>query len=264
VNLQRAHAAPTLLIASRAVQLQRLYPRPGQTTPEELISGLDLGSRAPRGRPYVVLNMVTSIDGRAALEGATRGLGGELDRRIFHHLRTQADAILVGAGTVRAERYGRAVKSDELRGKREAEGLAPDPLTVIVSGRLNLPADLPILQEPEARVIVATGAEHELDGVSAQVDYLRTGDDLQVLLARLRAEYGVRSVLCEGGPTLNSYLLAAGGVDELFQCMAPLIVGGGIEPGMVEGRALLEPVKAELIWLHEGGGDLFARWLIAR
>lgn len=244
------------------MELERLYPRPGQTTPEALISGLDLGSRAPSTRPYLVLNMVTSIDGRAAFEGATRALGGEADRLIFHNLRTQADALVVGAGTARAERYGRAIKSEVLRAKRVQEGLEPDPLTVIVSGRLNLPADLPILQDPEARVIVATGAEYELEGVAAQVQYLRTGDDLSLLLARLRAEHGVRSVLCEGGPTLNSHLLAAGAVDELFHCTSAQILGGGGEPAMVEGRALLEPAKAELVWLHEGEGDLFARWLL--
>lgn len=251
-------------LASRQVELRRLYPRPGQTTPEQLISGLDLGSRAPATRPYVVLNMVTSIDGRASLEGVTRGLGGEADRLVFHHLRTQADAVLVGAGTARAERYGRATRSEELRAKREHEGLEPDPVTVIVSGRLNLPADLPILGEPEARVIVVTAADHELEGVAARISYLRTGDDMSLLLARLREEHGVRSVLCEGGPTLNSHLLAAGAVDELFHCTSPQLVGGGDGPGMVEGRALPVPAGAELVWLHEGGGDLLARWRVRR
>lgn len=249
-------------LASGHVELRRLYPRPGQTTPEQLISGLDFGSRAPAARPYVVLNMVTSIDGRASLEGVTRGLGGEADRLVFHHLRTQADAVLVGAGTARVERYGRATRSDELRAKREQEGLEPDPVTVIVSGRLNLPADLPILGEPEARVIVATAADHELEGVAARVSYLRTGDDMSLLLARLRDEHGVRSVLCEGGPTLNSHLLAASAVDELFHCTSPQLVGGGGGPGMVEGRALPVPAGAELVWLYEGGGDLLARWRV--
>ncbi len=110
--------------------------------------------------------MVSSLDGKAAVEGTTRSLGGEADRELFHHLRTQADAMLVGAGTVRRERYGRAVKTEELRAKREEEGLDPDLLTVIVSGRLDLPADLPLLQDPEARVIIATAAEHELEGVA--------------------------------------------------------------------------------------------------
>ena len=51
------------------MQLNRLHPRPGETTAEEVVTGLDLGSRAPAARPYVVLNMVTSLDGKAAAGG---------------------------------------------------------------------------------------------------------------------------------------------------------------------------------------------------
>ena len=231
--------------------------------PEELISGLDLGSSALAERPYLVLNMIATLDGKAAVRGTTRELGGEADHILFHQLRTQADALLVGAGTVRVERYGRATRSDELRRKREQEGLEPNPLTVIVSGRLDLPPDLPLLQDPEARVVVATAAEHELQGVAAHVEYMRTGDDLALLLARLREEHGVRSVLCEGGPMLNSFLLAAGLVDELFLSMAAQIVGGAQALTIVAGRELVEPLSAELVWLYEAGGELFARWRIA-
>lgn len=255
-------AAGTLPVSLTAVELQRLYPRPGSTTPQEVASRLDLGSRAPALRPYLVLNMVGSLDGKAALRGHTRGLGGEADRELFHHLRTQADALLVGAGTVRTERYGRAIKSDELRAKREDEGLDPDPLMVIVSGRLDLPADLPILQDADSSVVIATAAEHELEGTKARIEYLRTGDDLPLLLARLREEKGVRSVLCEGGPTLNSHLLAAGLVDELFLCVSSQLVGGTDELTIVAGRPLLEPARAELVWLLLGEGDLFSRWRI--
>lgn len=203
------------------VPLARLHPRPGEIDPPDLISRLDLGSRAPAERPYLVLNMVASVDGKAVVEGTTRALGSEADRQIFHHLRTQTDALLVGAGTVRQERYGKAVKSDELRGKREREGLDPDPLVVIVSGRLDLPADLPLFAEADARVVVATGAEGGIEGVAASIEYMRTGDDLPLMLARLREEHGVRSILCEGGPTLNSHLFAAGVVDELFLSTSP-------------------------------------------
>lgn len=244
------------------MELQRLYPRPGVTTPEDAASRLDLGSRAPSGRPYLVLNMVASLDGRATVEGRTRKLGSEADRQLFHHLRTQADALLVGAGTVRTERYGRAVKSPELRAKREDEGLDPGLLTVIVSGRLNLPPDLPLLQDPESHVVIATAARHELSGTLAQIEYMRTGDDLPLLLARLREERKVRSVLCEGGPTLNSHLLAAGVVDELFLSLSPQLVGGTEEVTIVTGRQLLEPASAELVSLLEGDGDLFSRWRI--
>lgn len=238
----------------------RLYPRPGETTAEELAAALDLAARAPAERPYVVANMVSTLDGRAALGGDTRGLGGDADRELFHALRTAGDALLVGAGTAAVERYGPAVKSGELRARRERHGLDPDPPTVIVSGRLHLPAELPLLQTPGAPVIVATGAEDELEDVAADVAYERTGDDLRLLLARLRTEHGLRSLVCEGGPTLLSHLLAGGLVDELFLSLTPKLAGGGDEPTITSGPALAEPAGAELVWLCEAGGELFTRW----
>lgn len=242
--------------------LQRLYPRPGEITPEDLVGDLDLAGRAPRERPYVALNMVSTLDGKAAIDGNTRDLGGEVDRELFHLLRTQADAILIGAGTARVERYGPPVKSDELRARREAQGRDPDPVTVIVSGRLLLPSDLPVLQDPAARVIVATGEDRELEGVEAQVSYERIGDDLPLLLARLRAEHGLRSVLSEGGPTLNAHMLAAGLVDELFLSLSAKLTGGegGQVPTIVDGPPLPTQIDAELAWLCEADGELFTRW----
>jgi riboflavin biosynthesis pyrimidine reductase len=135
---------------------------------------------------------------------------------------------------------------------------------VIVSARLDLPADLPILQDPDQRVLIGTSADTRLEGVSAQIEYIDTGDDLQVLMARLREDHGVRSVLCEGGPTLNSHLLAAGVVDELFLTLSPKLVGGAAALTIVAGRQLVEPAGLELAWVLEGGGDLFTRWRIAR
>ena len=119
--------------------MQLLYPECRSTSPAELASGLRLSDKARPDRPYLVLNMVSTLDGKATIDWRTKGLSTELDRELFHHLRTQADAVMVGAGTVRAERYGRMAKSDELRDKREREGLARDPLAVVVSARLDLP-----------------------------------------------------------------------------------------------------------------------------
>jgi 5-amino-6-(5-phosphoribosylamino)uracil reductase len=246
------------------VRLRCLYPEPGETSPEDLISGLGLAERAPEDRPYLALNMVSTLDGKAAVEGRTLGMSNEADRAIFHHLRTQANAVMVGAGTVREERYGRMIKTDELREKRRREGLEPDALAVVVSASLNLPSHLPLLQEPDQRVIVATDSNEELEGTEAHVDYLRTGDDLPLMLSRLREEHGVSSVLCEGGPTLNSHLFAADLVDELFMTIGSQVVGGENALTIVAGRPLLAPVRAELIWLYEGGGDLFGRWRMLR
>ena len=244
--------------------MQLIHPERRSTSPDDLASGLRFGDKAPRQRPYLALNMVSSLDGKATIEWRTKGLSTELDRLLFHHLRTQADAIMVGAGTVRSERYGRMAKSEELRDKREREGLARDPLAVVVSGRLDLPADLPLLNDPEQRVIIATGSDASLPGLGEQVEYARVGDDLPLLMARLREDYGVRSVLCEGGPTLNSHLLAAGLVDELFLTLNPKLAGGAAALTIVAGRGLIEPAELTLIFVAEGEGDLFTRWRVQK
>ena len=244
--------------------MRLIHPERRETSPEEFASNMRLAELAPPGRPYVGLNMVSSLDGKATIEWRTKGLSTELDRRLFHQLRTQVDAVMVGAGTVRSERYGRMTKSQELREKRIAEGLAPDPLAVIVSGRLDLPADLPILNEPEQRVVIATGSDASLPDMGEQLEYARVGDDLPRLMAYLDESHGIRSVLCEGGPTLNSYLFAAGLVDELFLTLNPKAVGGAAALTIVAGRELVEPAELALVSLAEGDGDLFTRWRVRR
>ena len=165
---------------------------------------------------------------------------------------------------MRAERYGVMTKTPELREKREAEGVLPVPLAVVVSGRLDLPLDLPLLNEPDQPVVIATASEESLPGLGDQVTYERVGDDLPLLMARLRSEYGIRSVLCEGGPTLNSFLLAADLVDELFLTLHPKLLGGAAALTIVAGRELVEPAELELVSLAEGGGELYSRWRISR
>ena len=240
--------------------MQLLYPESRSTSPAELASGLRLGEKAPPDRPYLVLNMVSSLDGKATIDWRTKGLSTELDRELFHRLRTQADAVMVGAGTIRAERYGRMAKSDELRDARDQEGLARDPLAVVISARLDLPSDLPLLNEPEQQVVIATGSDASLPELGGQIVYERTGDDLPLLMTRLRQSHGIRSVVCEGGPTLNSFLLAAGLVDELWLTLNPKLAGGAAALTIVAGRELVEPVDLALMSLAEGGGDLFTRW----
>lgn len=243
--------------------MQLIYPEHRPTSPEELAAGLRLHELAPSGRPYLGINMVASLDGKATLNWRTQGLSTEVDRRLFHHLRTQTDAVMVGAGTVREERYGRMTKNDELRDKRVAEGRTPEALAVVVSGRLDLPADLPLLNDPDQAVLIATGAEHSLADAHAGIEYVRVGDDLPRLMAELR-ERGVRSVLCEGGPTLNSFLFAAGLVDELFLTMNPKVVGGAAALTIVAGRELVEPVELDLVSVAEADGELFTRWRVRK
>jgi riboflavin-specific deaminase-like protein len=243
--------------------VQLIHPERRPTSPEELAAELRLHELAQPDRPYLGLNMVASLDGKATLDWRTKGLSTEVDRRLFHHLRTQADAVMVGAGTAREERYGRITKNQALRDKRVAEGRMPEALAVVVSGRLDLPADLPLLNERDQAVLIATGAEHSLDDRHAGIEYARIGDDLPRLMAEL-FERGIRSVLCEGGPTLNSFLFAAGLVDELFLTMNPKVIGGAAALTIVAGRELVEPVELDLVSLAEADGELFTRWRVRK
>jgi riboflavin-specific deaminase-like protein len=249
-----------------AVALRRLLPEPGVVTAVEALEGLALADLAPEHRPYVVLNMVATADGAATVAHRTAPISSPADRQLFHELRAHVDAVLVGAGTVRIERYGRLVSDPQRRERRVARGLAPDPLAVVASRRLTLTPDLPLLADPHSRVVVLTASDAELSGCAAEVSYLRPAPgeevDLSAMLTRLRTEYGVRSVLCEGGPTLNTSLLPAGLVDELFLSIAPALAGSAGSRSIIEAAPLLEPVGLHLVWLLESQSQLFARYTL--
>ena len=245
-------------------------------TAVDVAAGVDWSAHAPADRPYVALNMVATADGKVTIDGRSGPIGDDADRELFLELRTRPDAVMVGAGTARTEGYGRIVKKPERRERRLAAGLAADPLAVVVSGRLALPPDLPLLQEPESEVAILTASQGELEGVRARVDYMRAepaGPDgaadvpraleLAPLVRRLRAERGVRSILCEGGPTLNGALLREGLVDELFLSVAPKLTAGDAL-NIAAGPGLDEPLELELVWALESERDLFLRYRVAR
>jgi riboflavin biosynthesis pyrimidine reductase len=143
------------------------------------------------------------------------------------------------------------------------EGLAPDPLAVIVSARLRLPPDLPLLQDPDSTVVVLTASDEELPPVPARVQYMRgpPGAELELrpLVQRLRSDLGVRSILCEGGPSLNASLVREQLADELFLSLAPKLAGGP-PLTILTGDPLPEPITADLVWLLEHDGHLFGRY----
>jgi riboflavin-specific deaminase-like protein len=205
--------------------------------------------------------MISTADGRAARHGRSATIGGDADLQLLLDLRTRADAVLIGTGTLRAEGYDRLVKRESRRERRVAEGLAPDPLAVILSRRFDVPWDAGLFQAPDQPVLVYTGVDAgEPPDVPAPVEVVRLEvPGLTEMLADLHAR-GVRALLSEGGPTMHGALWAAGVVDELFLTIAPLITGDADEPNIVEGGRLPEPPSLELLSVDRAGSELFLRY----
>jgi riboflavin biosynthesis pyrimidine reductase len=167
---------------------------------------------------------------------------------------------MIGAGTMRAERYGHPVSDPGKRELRQSLGLAPDPLTVIVSGSLQLPWDAPLFGEDGGPVLLFTSSEREPPETAVPVSVVRHDGavDLVEALRHLRQETGLRAVLCEGGPRLHAETQDAGLVDEIFLTVSPKLTGGAA-PRILEGK-LAQIEELELAWLLEEEGELFARY----
>jgi riboflavin-specific deaminase-like protein len=248
------------------MEFRQLLPEPASVDVDVLLASLAPGKRAPADRPYTVVNFVTSADGRATFGGRSGPLGDDGDRAMFHGLREQFDAVISGTGTLRTERYGRILGKPERRERRTARGLSAEPLACVVTRSGEVPTDIPLFAEPEARIVVFTPTEILEADWGAQVEVIRIDPGeltLTTVLRKLRSEHGIRSLLCEGGPTLFGALLQEGVVDELFLTVAPKLAGGGPGPAITTGPELPEPKLLELRWLLERKDSLYLRYAIA-
>ncbi|MBS1679230.1 MAG: dihydrofolate reductase family protein [Actinobacteria bacterium] len=240
--------------------MRRLLPDPAATSVAEQLADYRPWDDPPADRPRVALNFATTLDGRAAIDGRSGKIGSDTDTAMLVGLRERFDAVMIGAGTMRAERYGR-IFGDPARRERRAElGIPRDPPVVIV-GSLDLPWDAPLFTEGGGEALLITAdADGEPPATQTPVVVLREPGgrvDVGTALRRLRAEHGIRALLCEGGPHLHSQLQAKDLADELFLTIAPKLVGAG--PSILEG-ALPAVVELELAWLLQEGSELFARY----
>jgi riboflavin-specific deaminase-like protein len=236
----------------------------------------ELSARRPgparAGRPYVLLNMISTADGRATLGGRSGTISDPADRELFHELRATVDGVMAGAGTVRVERYGRIIASQEQRLARVERGLSEEPIACIVSGGVALDPDIPLLTEPQAHVVIVTSSAASLPATgrpTAQIDYVRAERDgrldLPAAFAELRERFAIETLLCEGGPHLNTQLLGAGLVDELFLSFAPTLAGGDPTGGqaplrILAGPELDPPAALDLLGVLESESELFLRY----
>jgi len=239
----------------------RVTPGPTPVGVAELASYY--GNGAGGGTAFLRANMVASADGAASLDGRSGGLSGPADQMLFTVLRSLADLILVGAGTVRTERYRPVQASSIWAGLRPAG--APVPAIAIVSGRLDLDPDSKLLTAaaPDAQTIVITTASAPPEQRAAIAEHAHVIDvgqdkiDFGAALAALR-ELGYASILTEGGPALLGHLVAANLLDELCLTTSPVLAGGSADRITVTAAGPASPLS--LVHVLHDDGFLFSRY----
>lgn len=226
-------------------------------------------------RPRVALVAAASLDGK--LSSARRDpvtWTSRADRARLFERRDAADALLVGAGTIRAEDPP-LLPTPARRQARAAAGRAPNPLRVVVSRSLDLPVGRALTPEPDAPVVVlgpsegagppdAAARARDLAARGLEVlPLLDASGDLTPALAALAAR-GVRDVSCEGGGELNAALLARDLVDEVHLTLCPVVLGGGAAPTLADGPGLASLRRARLVECRVVGEEVFLTYALER
>ena len=222
--------------------MHRLWPQPSATDLDDAALAAHYAWPEARAVPYVRVNFVASLDGAVSVDGRSGGLGNAADKTVFHLLRELAEVVLVGAGTVRTEKYNGV--------QRNTRGRDTPPPVAVVTGTADLDPASRLFTDTVVPPLILTlesapaGRRAALADAGGEVVVLpRLTPDL--LLAEL-GRRGLDRVLCEGGPSLLGALQAADAVDELCLTVAPLLVGG--ESGRIaHGPAGVPPRRMALV-----------------
>lgn len=232
------------------------------TSIESLLQSYEVARPAPHDRPWVLLNLVLSADGHASIDGRVTHLTSPTDQALFHHLRALSDVILVGAATVRAEKYGPVRISDAVAQQRVADGRRERPTLVIVSRSLDLDLD-PITRTGQSVVVMTCAASDTTlrDRLQASADVIVAGDDIVDLRKGLGLlhERGARVVLCEGGAVLNGELAQAELIDEVCVTVAPVLGG---DPSTQSSALQHRTLNLQLQSAQAFEGNVFLRWSV--
>lgn len=253
--------------------MQRLYPAPADAAAvdrewelSELADAYAYPEAALGGAGWLRANMVTSVDGAAHHEGHSRPLSSAADMRVFGVLRALADVVVVGAETVRQERYRPARRRAGFAERRAAAGQPPVPAIAVVSASLHLDFGSPLFTEPLVPTLLLTGAGAPRHAVAAAeaagATVVVAGDGAAVDPPRVKAELvrrGFTRLLTEGGPRLLGALAAAGALDELCLTTSPRLAVG-TAPRVMSGPELGPLPELALTDLLTDAGFLFARY----
>ncbi|MBI5949313.1 MAG: RibD family protein [Chloroflexi bacterium] len=229
----------------------------------------------PGGRPYVVINMVMSVDGKTVIEETEAGIGSAVDQRLMRELRVNADVVLAGAGTLRASGASSRLGDPALEAIRTGAGKPPSPVAAVVSRMGDLPLERIFFtaRDFDAVVYLSAGCPEEraaaVVATGRPVVRLPAGAELPAMLRHMRDELGASVVLVEGGPEINAGLFAIDAVDELFLTLGPVVVGGRATLSGVGGDlAFTRETAPRLDLLHAipnpGTGEVYLRYRVRR
>lgn len=251
--------------------MERLFDRglpAGPVDPETAY--MDLGLPPGVERPYTVLTMISTLDGKAVVggPGSTWGLGTEGDHLLFKQIQRNCDAVIVGAGVMRADDIPYPRVTPEEAHRRTLKGLRPKPLWILVSGSGRISPELRVFRADPANTLVVTTEQADpaaltaLEGKTQIRAFGARTLDVQALMHALRADYGILRLNSVGGPLLNGTMLAEGVIDELFLTLAPKIQNGRNAVTLFEGQALAPDrlAAASLLSLYRSGDELYLRY----
>jgi len=229
--------------------------------PIDLLDMLFAEKRQAQGRPWVMFNMVESVDGATAVRGGATALNDEDDRALFLAMRAVADVVLMGAQTIRSESIGPVRMNEEMSRYRAVAGMAEIPLLVILSRSLNIDSEARVFSDPSNRPMILTGkgADHgRIASLSALADIVELDNlDGKGIVDQLSA---AKVVLCEGGPTVNSVFMADGMVDEIAITVSPMLALGESQR-LAHGEPLDPPFDMRLDRALQGDRSLFLRYV---
>ena len=216
----------------------------------------------PDGRAWVRAMMVTTLDGAAVgPDGLSGTISSEADKQVFDAVRREADAVLVGAETIRAEQYAPMTAKSADAERRQSAGQLPAPVVVVVSASLALPWALPIWSQSTHTPLVLTSEdadEQRLSVAREHADVVTLSETTPRLIVDALVERGLRRIVCEGGPRLLHDLIGADLVDEVDITIAPLLAGTGETP---RTPMLDHPARYRLAHVLEGDGYLMTRYI---
>jgi riboflavin-specific deaminase-like protein len=231
-----------------------------------------MASRPPP-RPFVTANFAVTWDGRISTRrGTPANFSSPQDKRRLVEIRARCDAVLASAKTIAADNMTMGLPDADLRAARQARSQSAYPVRVLLTNSGRIDPGLRIFEKTFSPIVIFSTTRMPSRVQSALAEradlwlHDASGVNLPHMLATLRAEYGVKRLVCEGGAQIFRALLTAGLIDELHLTLAPRIFGGQKSPTLtgVAGEFLPKSADLRLRSMEVAGGECFLRYRVAR